>query len=90
MSFLPAYDVNLRLIIPTQYSCTLKDTVAIIPFTLKHWAIDSIDTYVADIINVQMVIPPTLSEMNSLWKCKLPVTDPFNSGSSLSLHPKKT
>jgi hypothetical protein len=75
---IPAYDANLRLIIPAQCPHTLTDAVAIVHFSLKHWAIDSIDTYVVDIVNVQVVIPPTL------WKCKLAVTDPFNTGSSSS------
>jgi hypothetical protein len=81
---IPAYDANLRLIILAQCPHTLTDAVAIVHFSLKHWAIDSIDTYVVDIFNVQVVIPPTLSEMNSPWKCKLAVTDPFNTGSSSS------
>ena len=43
---IPAYDVNSKLIIPAQYPRTLKDALVIVRFSLKHWAIDSVDTYV--------------------------------------------
>ena len=62
---IPAYDVTSKLIIPAQYPRTLKDAVVIVHFSLKHWAIDSVDTYVADIVNMRVVIPPIVSEINS-------------------------
>lgn len=74
----PAYDTKARLIEPTQYSRVLKDAVAVIRFSLKHWAINSVDTYVADIINVQIVIPPNLSELDSPRKRKIALKDPVN------------
>jgi hypothetical protein len=63
---IPAYDANSRLITPAQYARTLKGAVVIIHFSLKHWAIDSVDIYVADIANIRVVIPQNLSEINSL------------------------
>ena len=87
---IPAYDANSRLIVPAQYPRALKDAVVIVHFSLKHWAIDSVDTYVADIVNVRVVIPPNLSELNSPRKRKIAVTDPFNSGPSSPSPSKKT
>ena len=40
-----AYDMDSKLIIPAQYACALKDVVIIVHFSLKHWAIDSVGTY---------------------------------------------
>ena len=74
----PAYDTKARLMEPTQYSRYLKDAVVIIRFSLKHWAIDSVDTYVADIINVQIVIPPNLSELDTPRNRKIALKDPVN------------
>lgn len=81
---IPAYDLNSRLIVPAQYPRILEDAVAIIYFSLKHWTIDSVDTYIAEIVNIRVVTPPTLSKTNSPQKRKFAVTDPFISGFSSS------
>ena len=75
---IPAYDIEISF------------QSAVIYFSLKHWAIDSVDTYIADIVSVRVVILLNLSEMNSARKRKLAVMDPFNSGSSSSSPSKKT
>ena len=56
---IPAYNMqSRRLVHPTLYRHTLKNAVVVIRFTLKHWAIESTDTYVADINNMRVLRLP--------------------------------
>ena len=57
---IPAYNMQSKLVHPTQYCRTLKDAVVIIRFTLKHWAIysKSCDANIADIVNMRVLVPP--------------------------------
>jgi len=56
---IPAYNMQSKLVHPTQYRRTLKDAVVAIRFTLKHWAISSelCDTTIADINNMRVLVP---------------------------------
>lgn len=56
-----------------------------IAITIKHWGIHENDTYIADIINIRIIIPPLTPH-----KRKVTLTDPFDSKMKKSPTKKKT
>src|SRR5436853_6017401 len=77
---LPAYNMQSNLVNPTQYRRTLKDAIVAIRFTLKHWAFNSSDTNIADIVNMRVLVPP--SDPLTPRRRKFALTDPFDSKSN--------
>ena len=77
---IPAYNMQSNLVQPTQYRRTLKDAVAAIRFTFKHWACNSSDTNVADIVNMRVLVPP--KDVPTPRRRKFALTDPFDSKSN--------
>jgi len=69
-----------NLVHPAQYHRTLKDAIVSIRFTLKHWAFNSADTNIADIINMCVLVPP--KDPLTPRRRKFALTDPFNSKSN--------
>lgn len=65
---------------PTQYRRTLKDAVVSIHFTLKHWAFNSSDTIIADIVNMRVLVPR--NDPLTPRRRKLALKDPFDSNSN--------
>ena len=62
---------------PTQYRRTLKDAVVAVRFTLKHWAFNSTDTNIADIVNIRVLVPP--KDPLTPQRRKFALTNPFDS-----------
>jgi hypothetical protein len=77
---IPAYSMQSNLVPPAQYRRTLKDAVVAIHFTLKHWAFNSSDTNIADIVNIRVLVPP--KDPLTPRRRKFALTDPFNSKSN--------
>ena len=61
-----AYDVDRRLIHPTEYRSKLKGATVEVRFILQHWAINEkksvgkggTDSYTADVQSIQVLVPP--------------------------------
>ncbi|KAJ6463430.1 hypothetical protein C8R45DRAFT_519739 [Mycena sanguinolenta] len=81
---LPAYDIQGRVIPPTEYPTALKGAVVRATVHLKHWAIankngkGAHDTYTADIQNFRVLEAPKIEghPQSPPEKRKLPPTDP--------------
>jgi len=58
---IPAYDVDGRLIHPTQYRSKLEGATVEARLTLQQWAISpkKLDTYTADVHSICVLVPPT-------------------------------
>ena len=67
---------------PTQYRRTLKDVVVAVRFTLKHWAFNSTDTNIADIVNIRVLVPPKDPLTPRRRKLELIDPSPFDSKSN--------
>ena len=85
---IPAYDIDSKLIHPTQYARALKDAVVAIHFTLKHWGINDCDTDIADIINIRILVP--LPQPLTPRRRKIALTDPFDPKRLKKNHLKST
>jgi hypothetical protein len=61
---IPAYDMQGHLIAPIQYRSRLEGAVVELHFELSHWSIGgketepSSDTYVADVTQIRVLVPP--------------------------------
>ena len=63
---IPAYDVDRRLILPTQYRSKLEGATVEVRFILRHWAISEkksvgkggTDSYTADVQSIRALVPP--------------------------------
>jgi len=63
---IPAYDVDCRLIHPSQYHSKLEGATVEVHLTLQHWAISEkrsgakrdTDTYTADVQAIRVLVPP--------------------------------
>ena len=63
---IPAYDIDRRLIHPTQYRSKLEGATVEVRFTMQHWAIGekksagkgSTDSYTADVHSMRVLVPP--------------------------------
>ena len=84
---IPAYNIQSDLVHPAQYCRTLKGAVVSIRFTLKHWAFNSADTNITDIIHIRVLVPP--KDPLTPQRRKFALTDPFDSKSNGSPAKKK-
>lgn len=78
---LPAYDRRDNVIHPSKYVHALKNAHVAIHFTLKHLGSNSLDTNIADIINMRVLIPPHPPSMIhpvGPLRRKFSLTDPFD------------
>ena len=76
---IPAYNMESRLVHPTQYLDTLQGAVVTIRFTLKHWPIHSerSDTNVADIVSMRVLIPRKETPLTPRRR-RIALRDPFD------------
>ncbi|KAF8061429.1 hypothetical protein FPV67DRAFT_1673075 [Lyophyllum atratum] len=76
---LPAYDMNGRLLKPSAYRENLQGAVVICHLNLSHWFIkgDLSDTYVANVVNLRVLVPPKPKAQVAPHKRKLCHMDPM-------------
>ena len=80
---IPAYDMHGKLIWPVHYRSYLEDAVVVVCFNLRHWSIkrsdkDSTDAYVADVVQMRVLVPPKLQGPVTPRKRRILPTDPFS------------
>jgi hypothetical protein len=83
VNYLEAFDASSNLIHPLKYRQNLQGALVQVHFRLTHWAfaermgVAATDTFVSDIVSMQVLAPPSIPKPPSTPKRKFRKTDPL-------------
>jgi hypothetical protein len=75
---IPAYDVEGRLILPTEYEHKLRGAIVRLEFRLTHWIVRRHDFFSADVVRIRVLVPPTpIRQLHTAPRKRLAPVDDF-------------